>query len=244
MEHIVIDGESTDGTIDILKKYDKEIIWSSEPDGGQTDAINKGIKLAKGEVLTYLNSDDILLPGAVAAVMEEFDAHPAVDFIYGDYEIIDSHGNHLLSRKTIDYDRNILLYGRALIAQPASFFRRRVIEKIGLFDERYDFCMDIEFWIRAVLNGVKFKRIDRPLAAQRLHDSAKTMTVRWKLDEQHRKILNDNNLLWFKNYDRLNRGLFNLLKFLYRSKASIKRMIQHRDFRLFATAAARTTASK
>jgi len=242
IEHIVIDGGSTDGTVEILKKYD-HLKWVSEPDNGQTEAINKGFRFATGDIITYLNSDDLLLPGAVGAVVDAFAKYPEVDFVYGDFKVIDSKGNHLLSRKTVNYDRNILIYGRALIAQPASFFRRRVIERIAHFDEGYDFCMDIEFWVRAVVNGIKFQRIDFPLAAQRLHHNAKTMKVRWKLDDQHRRILNQYELLWFRNSEFLNKSLFSSLKFIYRSKATLKRILQHRDFRLLATAKARKKAT-
>lgn len=239
IEHIVIDGGSTDNTLDVLRKYDKDITWVSEPDNGQTHAINKGLRMAGGDFITYLNSDDILLPGTIPAVVEAFTKRPDIDFLYGDYQIIDVRGNHLLSRKTINFDKNVLMFGRALIAQPASFFRKSVVDKIGLFDENYDFCMDVEFWIRAVLKGIKFHRIDYPLAAQRLHDSAKTMTVRWKLDEQHRRILNENNLLPFKKKERVNMLVYSGLKFLYRLKAAMKRSIQHKDYRIFATTSAR-----
>lgn len=241
IEHIIVDGGSTDGTIEILKKYDY-LIWISEPDNGQTEAINKGFKIATGEIITYLNSDDLLLPGAVSAVADAFSKYPETDFVYGDYKVIDSNGNQLLSRKTINFDKNVLIYGRALIAQPASFFKRNVIDKIGYLDESYDFCMDLEFWIRAVLNGIKFKKIDFPLAAQRLHRDAKTMTVRWKLDDQHRRILNQYGLLPFRNSEFFNKALFSSLKFIYRSKASIKRILQHGDYRLFAAAMAKRRA--
>jgi glycosyltransferase involved in cell wall biosynthesis len=244
IEHIVVDGGSSDDTLALLRKYDKDITWVSEPDNGQTHAINKGIRMARGDIITYLNSDDIVLPCAVSAVVEAFTRNPEVDFIYGDYMIIDTRGNHLLSRKTIGYDKNILLYGRALISQPASFFRRNVIDRIGYFDESYDFCMDIEFWLRAVVKGIKFHRINYSLAAQRLHHDAKTMTIRWKLDDQHRKILNKNNLLWFKKHNILNKKLFSLLKFIYRSKAAMKRIIQHGDYRILAASGARKRATQ
>ncbi len=243
IEHIIIDGGSTDGTIEILKRYD-HLIWVSEPDNGQTNAINKGFRMATGDILTYLNSDDLLLPGAVRAVVDAFNIYPEVDFVYGNYTIIDSKGNHLLSRKTINYDRNVLIYGRALIAQPASFFRRDVIEKIGLLDESYDFCMDLEFWIRAALNGIRFQRLDFPLAAQRLHNDAKTMNMGWKLNDEHRRILNQYGLLWFKNFETFNKIFFLFLKFFFRVKASAKRAWQHGDFRIFVSNRAKKRAGR
>ncbi|MEC4686370.1 MAG: glycosyltransferase family 2 protein [Nitrospirota bacterium] len=101
IEHIVIDGGSTDGTLDILKKYDKDIIWLSEPDNGQTHAINKGLRMATGEIIAWVNSDDLLLPHAVSAIEKAFTSNIDAGFIYGNYKIIDTAGNHLLSRKTI-----------------------------------------------------------------------------------------------------------------------------------------------
>jgi len=242
-EYIIIDAGSTDGTLVILKKY-HHLIWISEPDHGQTEAINKGFRLTTGDIITYLNSDDLLLPGAVSAVVNAFSKYPKADFIYGDFKVIDSKGNHILSRNTISYDRNVLIYGRALIAQPASFFRRSLVTKIGYLDETYDFCMDLEFWIRAALNGAKFHHIDFPLAAQRLHPQSKTMSMRWKLDDQHRKILNTYHLLSITHPEILNRWLFLYTKLLYRCKATSKRMLEKKDYRIFATYLARKKPAK
>ena len=150
LEHIVIDGASTDGTVEILKRYAstpgwEHLRWISEPDHGQSDAINKGFRMATGEIIGWLNSDDVYQADSFARVSKAFAESPLVDFIYGDYLIIDETGKTLVSKKEIDFDWEIMLCGLNYIAQPNVFFRSRVFEKLGYLNDSLHYVMDYEF---------------------------------------------------------------------------------------------------
>ncbi len=122
LEHIIIDGGSTDNSVDIIKKYEDQLAyWVSEKDKGQTHAINKGFKHSNGEILNWLNSDDLLAPGALHVIAEEFSKNPRVDFFFGDFTIIDKEGRVIFSRKSPPYCFYTLFYGRQLSSQPAVF---------------------------------------------------------------------------------------------------------------------------
>jgi glycosyltransferase involved in cell wall biosynthesis len=176
IEYFVVDGGSTDETLSILQEYGDRLRWFSEPDKGQTDAINRGIRMASGEIIAYVNSDDVYLPGAIATVVEEFGRHPGVDFIYGDFHAIDEDGAILSRVKTIPFDPNILLYDANFISQPASFYRRRLFDLIGLFDDSLQYLMDYEFFLRAARRKVGFRLVRQYLSAIRYHGECKTLT--------------------------------------------------------------------
>jgi glycosyltransferase involved in cell wall biosynthesis len=173
IEHIVMDGGSTDGTVEILERWRGRISFSTGPDGGQTAAINAGISVARGEILAYLNSDDIYYGNAVAAALGAFEADPAADVVYGDADVIDAAGRLLHAYPTEEWNLERLKLV-CFPCQPAVFFRRRVVERFGLFDARFDHCMDYEYWLRLGLTGVRFVHIPIRLAASRLHAAAKT----------------------------------------------------------------------
>lgn len=240
LEHIVVDGGSTDGSVDVIERYQEHIaFWVSEPDRGQVHAINKGFGLATGEYVSWLNSDDVLLPGGVEAVVECFCENPDVDLVYGDYALLDPQGAVVLSQACVDFDRNVLLYGRGLISQPASFMRRTTWQRLGPLDERYDFCMDLELWTRAALAGARFKAIRQPVAATRLHGGTKTSTQRAKLERQHRMILNQYGLLPFVEVPVLNLVAFRSLVWLYKAKGAMLRAAGRGDFQIGAATRAR-----
>jgi len=154
IEYIVMDGGSTDGTIDILKKYSDRIIWKSEKDKGQADAINKGLRIAKGEICAYINSDDTYEQGAFATVAKYFNKHPDKEWLYGKCRIIDENDKEI--RRFVTWYKNIRLkkysYNRLLIenaiSQPATFWKRKLHNELGLFDENEYHVMDYEFWLR------------------------------------------------------------------------------------------------
>jgi glycosyltransferase involved in cell wall biosynthesis len=172
LEHLVIDGASTDGTIEIIARHES-LRYLSEPDTGQANAINKGFRLTGGDIFAFLNADDIYLPGAIAAVVEAFDRHPEAAVVYGEAWYIDDRGERLAPYPVEPFDRE-RLSRRCFICQPATFIRREAFEAVGLLDESLRFALDYDLWIR-LAKHYTFVKIDRPLAASRLHAGAKTI---------------------------------------------------------------------
>jgi glycosyltransferase involved in cell wall biosynthesis len=175
LEYFVIDGGSTDGTLDILRQYDQQLNWASEPDEGQTQAINKGFRKSTGEIVAWLNSDDLYLPGALHSVADFFSRHPDVDVVYGDYLLVDRQSKVLLRKREIPFDYNILLHGLNYISQPATFFKQSLFDRVGYPDESLHYGMDWEYWLRIASSGGKFVHLPRYLAAARWHAQAKTL---------------------------------------------------------------------
>ena len=177
LEYCIVDGASSDESVEILKRYSSEIQWVSEKDRGQADAVNKGIARTTGEIIGWLNSDDIFYPGAVAAARDFLSAHPDIDVVYGNGNHIDENDRVLEPYPTEDWDFESLKQ-RCFLCQPAVFFRRRVVERFGPLDIRWCYALDYEYWLRLAKNGARFARIGNLLAGSRLHPATKTLGAR------------------------------------------------------------------
>ena len=180
IEYLVLDGGSTDESVEILRDYGDRFFWRSRRDRGQTDAINQGLRLARGDILAYLNSDDVLLPGAVARVVEYFQQNLGYDLIYGNARHIDEDDRSLGDYPTATYDFDRLLQS-CCICQPATFWRRRVLDYIGLFDDSLHFAMDYEYWLRLGRSGGRLVHVPEFLACSRLYAETKTLSARMKV---------------------------------------------------------------
>jgi glycosyltransferase involved in cell wall biosynthesis len=176
LDYAVQDGGSTDGTLAILGGYEGRVTWVSEKDRGQADAINRGLRRARGEVLGYLNSDDVLTPGALRAVGEAFAAHPEALFVWGRATYVDGDGRPV-GPCLVDPDALRRLDESCFLSQPAAFFRRKVWEEVGEFDETLHHTMDYDYWLRiaARFGPACGLFLDRELAGARLHGEAKTV---------------------------------------------------------------------
>lgn len=183
IELLVMDGVSTDNTVEILKSYGDRIRWISEPDTGQADAIKKGTDLLKGEVLAYLNSDDILLPYAIQTVVNYFNNNPECDMLYGRADYIDVNGNITGTYNTAEYSFERLMTD-CCVCQPAAFWQRRIVDRIGPFDISLQTAMDYEYWLRMARFGGIIHHIQDNLAQSRLHEDAKTLAMRGKIYEE------------------------------------------------------------
>lgn len=182
LEYIIIDGGSTDQSVEIIQRYaDRLTYWVSEADGGQTEALNKGMRRATGDILCYLNSDDVFLPGALAAVARAFAA--GGDWWSGDCirfgGVRDGIGFSHNYRSLMGLTRYCGIY------QQATFWSRRAYEKTGEFNEKMHYSFDYEYWIRLFIAGYRLKKIEQPLAAFRYHQAAKTASPQKFYDEEH-----------------------------------------------------------
>jgi glycosyltransferase involved in cell wall biosynthesis len=181
LEYIVQDGGSTDGSKEILQRHgDRFKNWASEPDGGQTQAINRGFRHATGEVLAYLNSDDLLLPGTLHYVADFLDRHPEVDVVYGHRVVIDEDDNEIGRWVLPRHDAEVLAWSD-FVPQETLFWRRGIWERVGAaLDESFQFAMDWDLLLRFRAAGATFARLPRFLGAFRVHPAQKTTA---QLDE-------------------------------------------------------------
>ncbi|HEY3285447.1 MAG TPA: glycosyltransferase family 2 protein [Armatimonadota bacterium] len=176
VEHLVLDGGSTDGTQEILRAHEGEIRWVSEPDRGQSDAINKGFRQATGDVVAWLNSDDVYLPGALWAVANHWKLNPHLDMVVGDGFQTDLNGNRLRVVRPGPFDvRRLIARGVLSLLQPACFWRRSVIERVGALDLDLHYAMDYDFFIRIGLQ-CQVGYLPEPLACLRVHSDCKTIS--------------------------------------------------------------------
>lgn len=243
-EHVIMDGGSNDGTVGYLESLELpyRLTWVSEPDKGQTDAINKAIEKSSGEIIGWLNSDDEYCDTVFQEILNIFEANPDIDIIHGDVLIIDEHSEQIGLSKgySVASPKDILTDNP--IKQPGLFFRREVFEKLGKLNVDLNYVMDREYWLRALINGYKFHYLAKPLAKFRLikgtksFESNEDFRLEWikiitknkeKLtlgEQEFRSAVNDNLGSYF--YQRalkkpgLNKEfLFSMIKAFYKSKS-------------------------
>ncbi|RLE05128.1 MAG: hypothetical protein DRJ13_02560 [Bacteroidetes bacterium] len=176
LEYIVVDGGSTDGSREVIKKYQDEFAWwISEPDQGQADAVNKGFRRARGEIVAWLNSDDMYLPGVISSVVDSFQKNPAAGVIYGDAVSADADGRLLNELRFSNWGtRDFLQFN--IICQPAVFMKRAIVEKVGYLDPSYHFFLDHQLWIR-LSRETEFVHHPETWAVSRYHPEAKNVTM-------------------------------------------------------------------
>lgn len=220
IEHVIYDGGSSDETVDILKNFGHGIRWISEKDKGQAHAVNKGISTTNGEIIGWLNSDDIYYPGAIAIAAEIFSNYPEVEVVYGMAEHVDPDDEPFECYPTEpwDYER---LKEICFICQPALFFRRRLVEQHGLLDESLIYCMDYEYWLRLGKAGARFVYLKEKLAGSRLYAENKTISARVRVHEEINDMLKKHlgtvpdrwliNYAYAKTEDSINRNDFPIL---------------------------------
>jgi len=225
LEYLVLDGGSDDGSIDIIKSHEERIsFWVSEPDRGQSHAINKGFRMATGEILGWLNSDDTYLPGCLRAVGEFFAANTEVKVAYGNFVYVDEEGRTLRQRhlpRRLSYTK--LLF-HDYLGQPAVFFRKEVLDRVGYLDECLRYSMDWDLFLRMRWQ-YDMAHINRNLATYRLHTKSKTSKEGDATYSEHlRAIFRKNKKPRFSNraLDELYYRLYRTYSYLQRTAAVVR----------------------
>ncbi|MEO7317574.1 MAG: glycosyltransferase family 2 protein [Chthoniobacteraceae bacterium] len=198
LEYIVCDGGSTDGTADIIRRHESRLAWwVSERDRGQVDAINKGFTHATGDVLGFLNGDDVLVPGALQKVCAAFAKEPEVELVQGGIEWIDFEGRaigtHLGDIRCLEDALDVfrVWWGGRQWVQPEVFYRRALKEHVGPFNERYHLAFDYDFWVRCFRAGARVMRVPETFVRFRRHDGQKSVDAT-RANGEIRAILAEN----------------------------------------------------
>lgn len=188
IEHLVVDGLSTDSSVEIIKKYANQLTWwVSEKDSGQGEAINKGLSRAKGDIVAWLNSDDYYLPGTLSKVVKVFEENSDVVMVYGDMLAVDEHGEIINTLKYHQLSLQDLLCFQ-IVGQPSVFFRRDVLEQTGFLDTTFHFLLDHHLWIRIAQEG-KILHVPQTWSAARYHAEAKNRAKAAEFGQEAFRIL-------------------------------------------------------
>lgn len=195
VEHLILDGKSTDDTVELLGNLDgkpawKHLSWKSEADIGQSDALNRGFELSSGDIIGWLNSDDRYRHGCFHHVAKVFAENPLIDIVYGDLAIMDEQGMIQRVRREIPFDRFILLYNRVLyIPTPSTFFRRRVFHDGNWLKRDLHYAMDYELFLRLANAGYRIEHTPRVLADFRVHPTSKSCAMERLQAEEKKQIM-------------------------------------------------------
>ena len=198
-EYIIVDGGSTDNSLEIIEKYrDKINIVISEKDKGQSDAINKGFKLATGTLSGWINSDDLLYPDCVEKIVELYEQFPNGSIYYHSFnEFIDKDGNGLKTYQHIIPDKIHLLKDNYDVIQQGSFYNTEMLRKVDYLNINNHFCMDLDLWLYLLDEGPIYCTKDFPHTGFRIHDDTKTSSCRLKFLENIYQVLNKHNAKWY-----------------------------------------------
>ena len=193
IEYLVMDGGSTDNSLEVIRRYaDHLAYWESKPDRGQAHAINKGLKRAKGEIIGWLNSDDVLLTDTVSRAVATFAEYDAVDVVYGRLVRIDSDGEPVptptLPKDRVEFTRHNVI-GECVVNQPGAVWRRRIMKQTGYLNEKLNYALDYEYWVRMILAGGKFKKLPNPVAQFRLSSGSKTVGQTSNMAREHLGVI-------------------------------------------------------
>jgi glycosyltransferase involved in cell wall biosynthesis len=175
LEYIIIDGASTDGSVDIIRRYEKHLTyWCSEEDKGQSDALMKGFNRATGELLAWVNSDDVLFPGCLKAIAECYLVNSAPDLVTANTVYIAADGSITRVIRVPRQSRFFLFYGVWHATSPAIFFKTSLFHKVGDLNLNYHQAMDLDIFLRMVKGGARIAHVPQYLAAWRRYEDTKT----------------------------------------------------------------------
>jgi glycosyltransferase involved in cell wall biosynthesis len=194
-EHIVVDGGSNDGTLDVLSaRRNGGLTWVSEPDRGQTDAVNKGLARAAGEFVVWINGDDEVVPEGIDAAVEHLLAHPSCQAVYGGLDFTNAEGDVQRSYRPAPWSFRRYLFIGDYVPTPSIIFRRSRMEAVGPLDERWVDAADYDFYLR-LMHGVRVDRLDRAHVRFRYHANSKSARDVWRQQDEALAI----RLRWARN---------------------------------------------
>lgn len=177
LEYLVMDGASRDGSVDIIKKYEKQLAyWISAPDNGQSHAIHRGFERATGEILGWLNSDDVLMPDTLKKIARFWQEHPGCHFVCGDGQYMSADGNiehFYVKAAAYAYDDLLEFYNDKYLPQPSVFFSRQAYENVGGLDARWRYGLDLDLWLR-LRKDYPLYYLPQLLSKMRVHEESKT----------------------------------------------------------------------
>lgn len=222
LEYLVMDGGSTDETVKILKSYGEKINWVSKKDRGQAAAINEGIKKSTGEIIAYLNSDDVMLPHTLKRVADYFMSHDEAMWLTGDYSIINEKGQKIQSfvpkyktlLRKLPYFNTLVVAN--FIIQPSTFWKRSLTDEIGFLDESLHLCLDFDYWLR-IIKKHPLHVLPNKLSLFRIHGASKGLALYEKqFKEEHRVMACYTDNIVLKTLHKIHSGLiilvYNLIK--------------------------------
>jgi len=221
LEYIIIDGGSTDQSVDMIKKYEPWLThWVTEPDRGQAQAINKGFKRATGEIVAWINSDDVYFPGVLAIVAKFFSQKHTSDIIYGDCVFVDKEGKLVRKNRASNFDMKSFL-GKQAIPQPSMFIKKLTLSQVGYLDEKLNYAFDRKFWLIAGINRNNTLTYARKIFSKyRLHGKSKGVSEKHKMDIEISKmvleILNKKNIPAMSEKDKEKAKRFHNLTLAFR----------------------------
>jgi len=186
IEHVVVDGGSTDGTLEVLRRH-PHVRWTSQQDAGQSDALNRGLAMARGEMVGWLNADDFYLPHAIASAVRELLADESTAAVYCNALVVDESGRELSRSRSEPFDLERALTFGNVVPQPTVFVRKRILDEVGGLVVRYHYAMDFDLWIR-IAQRASLRYVDDYWAAFRLHATSKTGSALRKMWREERLV--------------------------------------------------------
>jgi len=231
IEYLVVDGGSSDSSLDVLRSYDNRVRWISEPDRGQADAINKGVTLTRGELVAWMNADDVYAPGAIGRAVAVLQAHQQAALVYGQAEFMDHRGNALgPSSHVRPFSLDQLIHDLDFVVQPATLFRRDAFLAVGGLDADLHYCLDYDLWIKLALR-YQVQYLPAVLAHARIYPTTKTASGGLKrLDEIEQMI---------RRYGRSHLPMFFYPEMVRACWAAGWQAVADRDWRQWASATRR-----
>lgn len=224
LDFIIIDGASKDSSVNVIRKYEACLShWESKQDRGQSHAINKGFRLATGDILTWLNSDDVYCPNILRYIGKFFIDNPQVMLLSGYCNLSDSELNIVGVKKTVPFSKEQFLEGGNVPGQPAIFFRKEILDSVGYLNENLHYVMDWEYWLRISMTvpNSRICLINHPLATARLWDQAKTTIAGTKSIRERESILTMFFHEWTQSKFLKNPLYFNAYRNLYKRYSQI-----------------------